>query len=296
MKNTLKIATLAIAAVLLAVSCKPKSDIEGFTKMTSGLHYKTITEANGDMPKDGDVLICYTAIYYNDVLLDTGKGAEPFPAYLVGAQSRFKGDFDEGFRMLHIGDRVIFAVNADSLARVGMPMPPEYKEGTNSTIRIYIDLVDIKRKAEIEKEQAEFLKNAETAKEQEPELIRNYVEENNITATPTADGIYIVKTINGKGPKVENGKKVKVNYTGRFLDGNVFDTSDPNVNPEAHEALEYTVGEDPLIRGWELAMAALRQGDKATIIIPSNLAYGQGAKGIPPYSTLVFDMEVLSVK
>lgn len=297
MKNTLKFAALAIAAALLAVSCKPKSDIEGFTKTKSGLHYKYIAE-NGDgyTPQDGDVLICHTAIYYNETLLDTGMGSEPFPAYLVGAQSRFKGDFDEGFKIMHVGEELIIAVSADSLARVGMPMPPEYKEGTHSTIRIYVNLTGIKKKAEIEKEQAEFSRNAEAAKAQEPELINAYLAENNITVAPTSDGIYIVKNRKGNGPKVEGGKKVKVNYTGRFLDGTVFDTSDPNVGENAHEALEYTVGEDPLIRGWELAMATLRQGDRATVIIPSNLAYGAGTKGIPPYSTLVFDMEVLSVK
>ena len=298
MKKTLKFVALSVVSALLVVSCKPKSDIEGFEKLKSGIHYQYIDESDGDeYPEDGDVLICNVATYYNADIMDSSMfSCEPFPAFVVGAQSRFEGDFDEVFRLMKVGDDFIVAVWADSLAKIGVPMPPQYKEGTRATIRYRVKLAGVKKKADIEKEQAEFFKNAEAAKEQEPELINTYIAENNINVAPTADGIYIVKNKKGNGAKVEAGREVKVNYTGRFLDGDVFYTSDKNVNPDAHDPLEYTVGEEPLIKGWDLVMSTLRQGDKVTAIIPSNLAYGSGTKGIPPYSTLVFDMEVVSVR
>lgn len=273
MKNTLKIAVLALAATML-VACG--SD---FKKTDSGLQYKFITEnSDGVQIQDGDLIVGTIIMSFNDSVIDSMM--TPNPLFLVGNQSRFKGDFDEGFKMMHVGDEAIFAIQADSMVALGAQFPPEwgYKAGEGHTLRFHVKVTDVKNEAK------------------EAEEITNYVKTNNITVEPTEEGIYIVSVAQGNGAKVENGKKVKINYTGRFLDGKVFDTSDTTVAPEAHEALEYTVGEQAMIPGWDIVVSTLCQGDKVTAVIPSKMAYGMGNQYMPPFSTLVFDMEVLSVK
>jgi FKBP-type peptidyl-prolyl cis-trans isomerase len=64
-----------------------------------------------------------------------------------------------------------------------------------------------------------------------------------------------------------------------------------------YNAFEFTVGNGEVIPGWDEALPMMKVGGKATFIIPSNLAYGEMNQGpIKPYSTLVFDVELLEVK
>ena len=82
-------------------------------------------------------------------------------------------------------------------------------------------------------------------------------------------------------------------YTGKLLDGTVFDASDRHPGD-----FEFTLGIGQVIAGWDEAVAQMNKGDKAYILIPSYLAYGARGSGsqIPPNSPLAFDIEVLDVK
>jgi peptidyl-prolyl cis-trans isomerase A (cyclophilin A) len=97
----------------------------------------------------------------------------------------------------------------------------------------------------------------------------------------------------GNGVNAEKGKMVSVHYKGQLLDGTVFDSSYPRKQP-----IDFTLGIGQVISGWDEGIQLLKVGDKARFVIPSNLAYGsQGAGGvIPPDATLIFDVELMSVK
>ncbi len=297
MKRIFRIATTAVVAALVSAACGPKSEIDGFTRTKSGLHYKFITEnKNGEQVNVGDVLVGECVMYLDDKALDSVVG-NPVPLFKADTSKNanpFGGYINEGLLMMHIGDEAIFAVNADSLSKYGMPMPTEYQSGKKQTVRYKIKLHEIKSEEQLRKD---FEAEMETRKNSEKATLEAYISENNITAKPTAEGLYIIPVKNGNGPKVEEGKEIEVNYTGRFLDGKIFDTSDKNENPEAHDPLKYVVGQQSMIRGWDIAVKTMRQGDKVRIIVPSELGYGPGdGRAIPPYSTLIFDMEVLSVQ
>lgn len=87
------------------------------------------------------------------------------------------------------------------------------------------------------------------------------------------------------------GSKVKVRYTGKMIDGTIFDTTE-----KTKESREFTVTYPGLIQGWIIALQNMAVGDKWEIWVPWYLAYGgQQYSSIPPYSTLIFEMEVISV-
>ena len=66
---------------------------------------------------------------------------------------------------------------------------------------------------------------------------------------------------------------------------------------DRNEPYEFTLGTGRVIAGWDEGIAMMKQGGKAMLIIPSSIAYGEVDKGqIPPYSTLVFDVELVEVK
>ena len=304
MKHLMKTLAVFCIAATAFTACGPKSELEGFKRTKSGLHYTFAQENKGAQQVEmGDVLVVEMKMRLDDSIMFDNTGN---PQRLIQVTDpMFQGDLPEGLLMLHSGDIATFAVAADSIA-ARFPMPPFYKEGMGMKVYYEIKLSSIVKKADIEKEQLEYEAAMEKARNEEPELIAKYIADNNITVKPTENGLYIIEKKKGKGAKVEMGKRVRVNYTGKLLNGKVFDTSIESVAQEngvynparKYEPLAYKVGEMSLIQGWEQAMNSLSAGSVATIIMPSELGYGtRGSQPhIAPYSPLVFELEVVSVE
>lgn len=108
----------------------------------------------------------------------------------------------------------------------------------------------------------------------------------------TESGLRYVITQLGKGPRVKKGDIVSVHYTGKLENDTVFDSSYRRGDP-----ISFKVGAGRVIKGWDEALQLLYVGDKATLIIPPSLGYGEKAMGIiPAHATLIFDIEVIAVK
>lgn len=97
----------------------------------------------------------------------------------------------------------------------------------------------------------------------------------------------------GDGKQAEKGNMVSVHYKGQLADGTVFDSSYKRNQP-----LDFQVGVGQVIPGWDEGICLLNVGDKARLVIPSDLGYGSAGAGgvIPPNATLVFDVELMGVK
>jgi len=108
----------------------------------------------------------------------------------------------------------------------------------------------------------------------------------------TQSGLEYIEVEAGTGAQAKAGDTVSVHYTGKFQDGKVFDSSVSRGKP-----ITFPLGKGNVIKGWDEGIALMKVGGKAQLIIPPNLAYGErGASGaIPPNSTLVFDVELVSI-
>ncbi len=107
----------------------------------------------------------------------------------------------------------------------------------------------------------------------------------------TDSGLKYTVNSAGSGTRAKAGDIVKVHYTGKLTDGTIFDSS-----VQRNKPFQFKLGEGQVIAGWDEGISQLYVGDKATITIPSELGYGDRDMGkIPPNSTLVFDVELLSV-
>lgn len=98
---------------------------------------------------------------------------------------------------------------------------------------------------------------------------------------------------NGEGKQATKGATVSVHYKGQLLDGTVFDSSYKRKQP-----IDFAIGVGQVIAGWDEGIQLLKVGDKARLVIPSHLAYGESGAGgvIPPNATLIFDVELMDVK
>lgn len=301
----MKMAALLVAGTMMLGACNG-GDKDGYKTTENGLQYK-FEKINPDAQQvqEGDVLVGEMTITFDSTVLFTNKGNA---RRIAQAVPNFEIKVGEGLLMMHIGDVATFVMDADTAAKYVSPnqMPPTYQSGKGMKFYYEISLQDIVTKEELEQERANYEESAQKRMADEPNNIANFIKENNITAKPTAEGLYVIVKKKGNGPKVAVGKTVSVNYTGRLLDGTIFDSSvesdarkgDIYNAQRKYEPMTYVVGRDKLIDGWEQGVLNQPEGTVLQLVIPSALAYGprQAGEHILPYSPLVFDIEIVAVK
>lgn len=106
----------------------------------------------------------------------------------------------------------------------------------------------------------------------------------------TPSGLQYKVLQEGNGAKPDNNDRVKVHYTGKLIDGTVFDSSIQRGEPTEFAA-------DRVIKGWTEGLQLMSPGAKYVFYIPANLAYGERGAGenIGPNETLIFEVELLEV-
>ncbi len=147
-------------------------------------------------------------------------------------------------------------------------------EEANKLIQEYLQELTEKKAAEIKSIGEKFL---EENKKNE-----------NVKVTPS--GLQYVVDKEGTGAQPTATDEVTVHYTGKLLDGTVFDSSVSRGEPA-------TFPLNRVIPGWTEGVQLMKEGGKYTFFIPSDLAYGpQGVpNAIPPHATLIFDVELIKV-
>lgn len=109
----------------------------------------------------------------------------------------------------------------------------------------------------------------------------------------TDTGLQYEDIVVGEGATPQKGRRVTVHYTGTLEDGTKFDSS-----VDRGEPFSFTIGVGQVIKGWDEGVMSMQVGGRRRLTIPPTLGYGaQGAGGvIPPNATLLFDVELLSVR
>ena len=138
---------------------------------------------------------------------------------------------------------------------------------------------------EMEKNQPKEIEN----KQENIDFLKENAKKSGVKTT--ASGLQYLTTKQGTGKTPKANSTVKVHYTGKLVNGTVFDSS-----IERGEPIEFPL--DQVITGWTEGLQLMKEGGKATFVIPAKLAYGErGVHGsIPPNSPLIFDVELLQVK
>jgi FKBP-type peptidyl-prolyl cis-trans isomerase FkpA len=112
--------------------------------------------------------------------------------------------------------------------------------------------------------------------------IQAYIKANNITATKDPSGVYYQVLIPGNGPYPNVNSTITVNYTGKLLNGTVFDTETAFVTLLS-----------AVIKGWQYGVPHINTSGRILLLIPSGLAYGNKASdGVPANSVLIFTLDL----
>ncbi len=260
---------------------------------TSGMYVVEEKRGTGRLPKKGEMLrLHFTIEKLDGSQLFTSYGMDPIDVE-YGSEFETKG-FSEGIGYLRKAGKTKLIVPSQlAYDSVGVPqvLPPF------TTLVYQLELMDILSLEQVEKERLEKVKAEEAAAEQarmnEPMLIEHYINDQKIDVEPLASGLYYIEQEAGDGVTPTEGSTVEVHYTLYNIFGIPLQSS-----KEMGQTFEFQVGVGQVIRGWEEGIMLMHAGGKARLIIPSNLAYGASKRGndITPYSPLVFDIELVTVK
>lgn len=282
-----KIISVVALIAIVATSCEVN-----YKKTPSGLRYKIFSDRkNGTALKAGnfikfDIEYVLQRTGKKDTVLNSTYGKLPgYTSVDTGKQINYS--FIELLPKSKVGDSLVFIISIDSLKTKGMI--PEYNDlfvkGSNVLGKVKI--------VSVFSTQEQMMKDYDTEmaniKVKEITAIESYLKKNNITAVKTKNGAYVEIIQQGTGAKADSGKEATVKYKGMLMDTKAkFDEG----------SIPVVVGAHRVIPGWEEALPYFAQGAKGKIYIPSSLGYGgQGAPpSIPPYSNLMFEVEIEAVK
>ena len=297
-KSIISLAVMALMLGSAMYACTEKNLYPGYEKNQNGLYYQFFSQNEGEMPQVGDLLEVSICCLVNDSM-----PLIPSTRNVMKLQEpAFAGDINEGLAMMHKGDSASFIVNIDSTFKYlfGQPtLPAEFK--STDVMRFEVKVNDFYPEKVYAQNFANEVKNRnaervaalqndypeETAKA--AKTLADFLAKNNIVAEPTETGLYYVVTEEGNGEKPEVGKPVKMHYTGKLLDGTVFDSS-----VERGEPFQFILGVGQVIPGWDEGVQLMSKGEKGVLYIPYYLAYGERNMGeIPPFSNLMFEVELI---
>ncbi|HEY4324573.1 MAG TPA: FKBP-type peptidyl-prolyl cis-trans isomerase [Mucilaginibacter sp.] len=289
---------LIILALIIAVNANAQNDLQHSPK---GALYQVFTHNIGEKIKLNDV-VTFQFIQKTDkdsVLFSTYTAGHPVQAQIQPSQN--VGDLMEIFPLLTVKDSAMVKIPADSIFKGHEDQrPPFFPKGSSLTFLLKIEKVQSLNDAITERNvEMEKIKAAELAD------ANKYIVDHKLVVNTTTSGLRYVITKPSPKHKPLKGDTVLVNYVGHSLEGKVFDTSIESVAKTAgveqpgrpYEPLQVVLGAGGIIPGWDEGLLLLNEGSKATFIVPSSLGYGEQGNGdIKPFSTMVFDIELVKIK
>ena len=294
-----KIALITLLSLTAGICANAQ---DNSVKTPKGALVKVVASNPGDKIKLNDVITF-------DVIQKTEKDSVLFSSYMLGHPLKIQvqasqnvGDLMDALPLLALKDSAYIKVPTDSVFKDHEDQrPPFLKKGSWLVFNVKIQKIQSLQEAIDEKNAA-----GEKAKSSETIDRDKYIASHKLVVKSTPSGLKYVVTQPSLKPKPQMGDTVLVNYIGRTTSEKVFDSS---IQAEAqkaglnqpgrnYEPLQVILGTTPIIKGWNEGLLLLNEGSKAKLIIPSDLGYGADGAGedITPYSTLIFDVELVKVK
>ena len=248
--------------------------------MTTGVYMKLISF-------DEDVKKFDTKFYTNASVVITSNDSIIYKRYKDDIINPSVNDFNFLLAYLNEGDSAQFKVESEILIKNFSTIPL-------NTIKSKEVVITIKTHQYLTQQEFEALNNNRDAEMIEQSLLKKYLQEISNDKYIFKQGVYIQQLNTGKGETVKNGKIISINYKGYFINRLEFDNNYKDV------AFTYTYGSpDQVIKGLEIAINGMKKGEKSKIIIPSQLAFGEEGSStqiVPPFTTVIYELEIVNVK
>jgi len=287
-------------ACLLLSACQSSSPTESMTK--SGYKYTFYTDAAGDVAQAGQyVYYEFDILSHTDSLLQSYRNNPNKPISKIpanDAEESQRNPIVDVLSMASVGDSIGVFLPKDSIPS----MPPQFSHIPYVEYRLAV--TDILNEEEYqarvtkEREEAQVIAQGLQAKEADiAALVKSTIDQYN-AGSILKDLIVVEGELKyflheeGSGPVADIGNTVLAQYYGCNMDGSEFDNSF-----KRGRGYPFTIGQGGVIKGWDLGFRGLKEGTKATLFVPSELAYGEmgSPPNIGPNADLAFYIEVEKV-
>ncbi len=278
-----------LAALVLLASCNQ------YEKTPTGLAYKISKGNSKDLLKQGQFVKMHVEykLPAKDSVLSSSFGK--IPVYFMVDTSRMsKHSFIEIITKIAPGDKVDFVMNVDSLKKLGML---EYNEIFHQKDLINGKVEVIKTFTTQELMMADYQKEMDAEKAREIKEVKEFITKKGAKVTETPSGAFAEITKQGDvNAMADSGKQVSVMYRGTFTNGKKFD-GNMDQDSQNKQPLTFVVGAAGVVKGMDEAIRFFGKGATGRMYIPALLGFGPNGSApvIPPYATLIFDIEVLDV-
>ncbi len=255
-----------IFSALLFFACNSK--FPEFVKKADDVYMKLLSFDEGIQLNENDQFAAINIeIYDGDELLYFHNKIDPIKL----------GDNPFNFLIsnLKLGDSAHFMV--PTFKMIDLFKPLKLKETKQDYLSVFVNFDNI----------VSEVKDVEMLEQQ---LLKSYLQRNKLEAY---NGVYIEKTEEGVGEIIKNGDEITIAYRGCFLNGLEFD----KISGKTAFTFRYGA-QHQVIKGLEIAIKTMREGQKSKIIIPSQLAFGEEGSTtliVPPFTTVVYDLEIVKV-
>lgn len=240
----------------------------------------------GLSPRVGDIMTLHVRITApgDSLVEETGRTLMRLEKPAHGG-----GSIEDALAFMHRGDSMSFYINAANFYAHSRKEPAPRNFGPDEELRFDVRLADVQSYKQFE---ASRNSRAKAGQLEERVLLDRYLEKAPRRRAELDSALYYIPTEAGSGPKIKEGDRVAMHYLAYFVDGKPFgDTYRKNA------PFVVTAGDPKVIEGLARAITGLQAGSKGTVVVPSYLGYG--AEGlpdmVPPYSTLLFDIEILEI-
>lgn len=232
-----------------------------------GVEYRIHEDAGNETGEKGDVIEMEVVYEQGDTAI-TNTYLKGEPVRMQLKEASYGGDIMAGLLKLGKGDSASFRLHADSVFGDFRPM---YMDG-HDYVNYYLRVLDIWN---------------------EEEKIETFIREENLDMNETESGLRYKFLEEGEGESPEQGKLVKAHFTGKLLNGEVFEERFSREN----ELYEGTAGYGQPVEGWDEMVLKMNEGDKAKAIVPSEMGFREGGDemGVPAFSPLLFEIELVEV-
>lgn len=272
-----------------------KRDI-AFEQTPEGIYYTMDNQVEGPKPQPGQhVKVHYTGMFLDGRKFDSSVDRDTPFAFEVGAQQVIPG-WDLGLQVFSPGQKGTLYLAPEFAygeQGAGDAIPP------NASLIFEIELLEIMDGDALQKHQEEEEKRQRAMIEAFIEkqmaidlpLIKKWGTDQGLILQRTESGLHYLMEKEGSGGHATPGSEVSVHYTGKLLNGEVFDSSHSR-----NEPISFKLGVGQVIQGWDEGLSLFQEGGKGTLLIPSILGYGPRDMGsIPANSILLFEIELIKV-
>ena len=278
----MRIGSVLFLYVVSLPSCFLFDDSISFEVLQSGLHYHFHEKNEGVRPQIGDEIHYHMTVRKGTKTIRSNDRKEVMPL------SPKKNPILQAFKIMSLGDSVTIAVFVDSLPHL---MSREFESG--DTMLIDLKITDIRQKQVVEDEFNAMLEKADLIRTSVQNHI-NAFQSGNLDCNTTVSGLQYIVEKEAKGKAIRGSKRASLHYAVYLPDGRELESTFRKGTPKS---FDLETNSSQAVPGFLEGLSLLKDGNAATFIIPSNLAYGEQGRGpIPPKSELIIYVEIMEVQ